>query len=71
MLIGDGRNRRDKISGRMLKEYSTISKQLALDVEKLFILNGYKPYLKTSLPKTTTIHGRKINSENCKKMVFF
>ncbi len=68
MLIGDGRNRRDKISGRMLKEYSTISKQLALDVEKLFILNGYKPYLKTSLPKTTTIHGRKINSENCQKL---
>lgn len=66
LLIGDGRNRHDKVSGRLIKEYSTVSKKLADDVSEIMFKLGYRPNIKTHIPvKDFTIRGRTFKAENC------
>lgn len=69
MLIGDGRNRHDKATGRLIKEYSTVSKRLADDVSEVMFKLGYRPNIKTHIPvKDFTIRGRTFKAKNCKPL---
>jgi hypothetical protein len=63
MLLGDGRNRKDKKSGRVLKEYSTISKQLAEDVSEIMFKLGVGSFIK----ETKTLKDIKIRNKTIKK----
>lgn len=66
MLIGDGRNRHDKVSGRLIKEYSTVSKKLADDVSEVMFKLGYRPNIKTLITtKDGYIAGHPVKAENC------
>lgn len=68
MLLGDGRNRKSP-SGELIKEYSTISKNLSLGVEELIFKLGYRSFTKSHVPeKDLIIEGRVIKKENCKEL---
>ena len=69
MLLGDGRNRKDKKTGRLIKEYSTISKSLAENVTELMFKLGYGPFIKEHIPQEDfLIEGRIVKKENCQKI---
>lgn len=66
MLIGDGRNRKDKTNGGIIKEYSTVSKKLADDVSEIMFKLGYRPNIKTHITtKDNYIHGHLVEAKNC------
>lgn len=68
MLIGDGRNRKSS-SGELIKEYSTISKNLADGVSELILKLGYRSFIKSHKPtEDIIIEGRVIPKENCKEI---
>lgn len=68
MLIGDGRNRKSS-SGELIKEYSTISKNLANGVSELIFKLGYRSFIKSHKPtEDILIEGRTIPKENCSEI---
>jgi len=66
ILLGDGRNRSSSVTGRHLKELTSVSKQLVDDVSEIMFKLGYRPFIKTFIPnRDVFIHGRKVLKENC------
>lgn len=66
ILLGDGRNRTSNVTGRHIKELTSVSKQLAEDVSEIMFKLGYRPHIKTHIPnKDVFINGRKVLKENC------
>lgn len=51
ILLGDGRNRSSSVTGRHLKELTSVSKQLVEDVSEVMFKLGYRPFIKTHVPK--------------------
>jgi hypothetical protein len=65
MLMGDGRNRRDKKSGRLIKEYSTISQQLSEDTTEILFKLGAGSFIKRLYAtKDIKIQNRVVKKEN-------
>ncbi len=69
LLLGDGRNRTCKLTGRKVLEYSTSSKKLADNVSELQFKLGYRPYIETfTASKDRYIRGRLFETKNCKPL---
>jgi len=67
LLLGDGWNRHDS-KGVTLREYYTTSRQLADDVNEVFLKLGKGGSIHTRTPKDRLIEGRLILSENSKTL---
>lgn len=69
LLLGDGRNRSSKATGRKILEYSTVSKELAEDVAEIQLKLGYRPFIKEfKATKDGKINGRLVEAKNCKTL---
>jgi hypothetical protein len=67
MLIGDGKNRKDKY-GKLLREYTTTSPQLSDDVFEIMLKIGNGATTSIIIPKDRIIEDRKILAENSKPL---
>ena len=63
MLMGDGKNRKNE-NGELIKEYSTVSSRLALDVQEVMFKLGTGGSISTRIPIDREIEGRQILAEN-------
>lgn len=67
MLIGDGKNRKDKY-GKLLREYTTTSPQLSDDVFEIMLKIGNGATTSIIIPKDRIIEDREILAENSKPL---
>lgn len=67
MLLGDGKNRKDR-EGRLMKEYATVSPKLAEDVSEVMLKLGFGGSIHSRQPVDREIEGRTILAENSRPL---